>query len=550
MKIFEKVMIPLLIVFIYQISLGQTIESYIQKAESFNQAGNLEQAAKIMEEAIQKFPNNSTAHSYLGLYRGSQAGRTQNYMQAGQLIQISYQMLDKAVALDPNNPIARFHRGLMGVEVPPFINRLDQGLEDLELLRKMYQKSPDKISAELMANAYNFLGLGYQKKQDNQKAIAAWEKVIEFAPETTLAQNAQKNITKLTQPKVQAVVEQKKYTSQDVDKIKQQLQKEPQNPILLTQLGQAFIDIEQFEEAEKVLEKAIQIDSTNVAAYNLLIEVIGERAAKGYDERIYDDTDLRTKLAFRVAELADKVTEIAPDDLEARLVRGSIGVMMPFFVERLEQAIEDLNLVINGDVPAEMKAEAIYWLGFAHQKKATTHWIDVITHYPETNASKLAFASMRPAMQHFDATQYQKPFLAIDFVLGFRDELSPQTAVWIEDTNGKFIKTVYVSGFSGFAKEMQANLSEWAESSDFKDVDGVTGASIDVGHHIYVWDLLDHQGKTYKSGEFVIKIETAYWPSMEYQFTSAKIKIGENNRRVVVEEGNIIPYLEVKYFSE
>jgi len=550
MRTFKRGMIPLIIVCIYQISFGQTIDGYIKKAESFNQAGDLEQATKVMEEAIQKFPDNSTAYSYLGLYRGSQAGHTQNYMEAGRLIGISFQMLDKAVELDPENPIARFHRGLMGIEVPDFMNQLDKGIQDLELLDQMFQKTPNKISAELMASAYNFLGLGYQKKQEKEQAISAWEKVLKLAPETTLAQNAQNNINKLTQPKVQAPVEREKYISQDVKKIKQQLESEPNNPILLTQLGQAFIDTDQFADAEKVLRKAIQNDSTNVAAYKLLLEAVGEMAAKGYDQRIYEDTDFRAKLAFEVANLADKAIEIAPDNLEIRLIRGSIGVAMPFFVGKLEQAIEDLNLVKNGDVSDELKAEAIYWLGFAHQKKATTHWVDVITKYPETNASKLAFSSMHPAIQHFDATQYQKPFISIDFVLGFRDELAPQTAVWIEDTNGKFIKTVYVSGFSGFAKEMQANLSEWAESSNFKDVDGVTGASIDVGHHIYVWDLNDHQSIKVKTGEYIIKVEAAYWPSMEYQFISAKIKIGKNNTRVLVEEGDIIPYLEVKYFSD
>jgi hypothetical protein len=273
-------------------------------------------------------------------------------------------------------------------------------------------------------------------------------------------------------------------------------------------------------------------------------------ADKGYDERIYEDTDLRSKLAFDIVEIVDKALEIAPDDLELRLARGSIGVAMPFFVGKLDQAVKDLELIQSSDAPDDIKAEAIFWLGYAYQKKATTKWIEVITEYSESYASQMAFESMRPNINRVDFTKQRKPFLMVNFVLGFRDELPPQSAVWIEDVNGKYIKTLYVSGFSGFVKDRQAHLSEWAESSQFKNVDAVTAASINVGEHNYVWDLKDSEGKKIMGGEYVIKIEAAYWPSMEYQFSSAKIKIGKEDSQIIVKEGNIIPYIEVKYFSD
>jgi tetratricopeptide (TPR) repeat protein len=549
MKTLTSFIITLTIIFSTHMSFSQTINEYIQKAESFNQSGDLEQAATIMEEAIQKYPDNPLAYSYLGLYRGTQAGQTQNYMEAGELIGISYEMLDKAVSLDPDNPVVRFHRGLMGIKIPTFMNKLDQGIQDLEFLINIHQKSPEKVSTEIMASAYNFLGEGYQKKEEKQKAINAWEEVIKLAPDTDLSKNAQKNISKMTQPKKTETVEEKKYTLEDVDKIKHQIENDPDNLALSLQLGKAYIDTKNFKQAEKTLREVIQKDSTNVDAYKLLLRAIGEMVAKGYDERIYENSNLRSELAFEIVKVADRAVEVAPDDLELRLVRGEMGVMMPFFVGKLEQAIKDLELVRKGDVADETKAEAIYWFGVAYQKKAITNWIEVITDYSETNASQLAFESMRPAIKHFDATKYQRPFLVIDFILGFRDELSPQTAVWIEDQNGKYIKTIYVSGFSGFVKEKQVNLSEWAESSQFKDVDAVTAASIDVGHHIYLWDLKDTEAKKVKNGEYIVKVETAYWPSMEYQLSSARIKIGEKDDRLVVEEGNIIPYMEVKYFS-
>ena len=547
-----KLMLVILVLASWQFCFSQTLDEFINKAEKLYQSGDLKQAAKVMDEAIQKFPDNSSAHSYLGLYRGMQAGQTQNYVEAGQLIGIGYDMLNKAIELDPNNPIARFHRGLMGVKVPPFMGKLDEGIQDLEFLEKLHKESPDKLSSDLMARAYDLLGEGYQKKQDNEKAIAAWKKAVAMAPGTDLAKNAEKRISEMTQPKkVEKVeeVEQKTYTQQDVQQLEQKVKADPENSALLTQLGKSYNDTRQFEKAEKVLKKAIEKDSTNVDAYKFLIESLGHLAEKGYDKRIYNDTDLRSKLAFEVAEYAEKAVKIAPNDPELRLLRGSIDVTMPFFVGKLEQGIADLKFVTENDVSKDLKAEALFWLGYAHQKKATTYWIKVVTDYSKTDASQLAFQTMRPAVQHFDPAKYKAPFLAIDFVLGFRDELPPQTAVWIEDKDGKFVKTVYASGFSGFAKEKQANLSDWADASDFTDADAVTAASIDVGHHIYTWDLKDYKGNQVKAGDLVVRVEVAYWPSMEYQSTSANVKSGKQNSRVVIEEGNLIPYLEVRYFA-
>jgi hypothetical protein len=135
----------------------------------------------------------------------------------------------------------------------------------------------------------------------------------------------------------------------------------------------------------------------------------------------------------------------------------------------------------------------------------------------------------------------------VDFELSYRDELAPQTAVWVENTEGEFVKTLYVSGFSGYAKEQQVNLPVWAKSSEFADVDAITGASIDLGHHVYIWDLSDYTGKKVGSGEYKIFVEVSYWPSMQYQRVEAPIVVGNGASRKVVEEGNIIPYLEVRY---
>ena len=48
----------------------------------------------------------------------------------------------------------------------------------------------------------------------------------------------------------------------------------------------------------------------------------------------------------------------------------------------------------------------------------------------------------------------------------------------------------------------------------------------------------------------MVKVEVTYRPSMEYQSVSAEIQLGEKDHRIIVEQGNLIPYLEVKYYSK
>jgi len=331
-----------------------------------------------------------------------------------------------------------------------------------------------------------------------------------------------------------------------ITELKEKVQTEPNNSALLVELGKTHFDAKQYEEAKKALKEAIKIDESNVEAYKFLALTL--REIKGYDKKIYENADYQRDLAFEVYRALNKAVSLAPENGEIRLLRGIVGVEMPFFVHKLEQGIDDLNRVLRSDVPDSTKAEVLYWLGKAYQKKAMNYWIKVVSKDPNSEESKAIFDRMRPAVKRFDLSQYQPPVLAIDFILGFRDELEPQTAVWIEDRAGNFVKTIYVSGFSGHVKEREVRLPKWANSSKFVDVDTVTGASINIGHHIYVWDLKDSLGRRVTAGEYVVKVEVAYWPSMQYQLVSAAVTFGEKGDQIIVEQGKFVPYLKVNYF--
>jgi tetratricopeptide (TPR) repeat protein len=414
----------------------------------------------------------------------------------------------------------------------------------------LHEQDPQAVPEDVLATAYQLLGEGYTKKHEKQKAKAAYEKVIALAPDTPAAEAAARSIEKLTPkpPSEGAGMQAGEEVAQvPVEELEARVKADPENAQKLAELGKAYLDAGEITKAENTLRKATELDPENANAHKWLVMAMGEAfGGEIYDERIHEDTDWAARMAFEMVELLDKTVALAPQDMETRLMRGIADIQMPFFTGKLEQGMEDLEMVLESDAPEDMKAQATYWLGFAHRKKGTTYWIKAITDYPEDEAAEMAMQSMRPPIAKFDPAEYPAPLVVVDFVLGFRDELPPQTAVWVETPEGDFLRTIYVSGFSGHAREVQVVLPVWASTSEFADADAITGASIDTGEHIHIWDLKDASGEPVQPGDYVIKVETHYWPSMKYEMVSGEISIGEEENRSVV-EGTFIPYLEIRY---
>ncbi len=527
---------------------AKSLDEYLKEAETFQSENQIEKAISTMEQAVKEYPDSSAAYAYLGIAVSMKAQKMKDYEEIFNVIKRAFEMWNKALSLDPLNITARFYRGAWAVNIPKFVGQLETGIKDMEIIVAALKQSPDQEARAQLVEAYQQLATGYQKAGDYEKAKEIWNEIIIIAPGTEFADAAQRAVENIvTVEKWFAEKYGKKRDVPEITELKQKLAEDPNNIKILMALSKAFVDNNMPNEAYRLLKQVISLDPSNLAAYKLLAAAMDEIAAEEYDPRIYLDTDFRTDQAFEAMAIIDKIVELSPDDLEMRFIRGITAIQMPFFVGKFDQGIDDLNLVAESDVPDKTKAEALYWLGVAYQKKAMTQWINVVSDYPNTEAVKAVFDHLNPGVKRLNPSQYKKPAVVIDFVLGFKDELAPQTAVWVEDKEGNFVKTIYVSGFSRFAKEKQINLPIWARSSEFVDVDAITGASIDLGHHIYVWDVKNHLGKKVKSGEYVVKVEVSYWPSMQYQRVEAPIKIGRKDKRTVVEEGNLIPYLEVKY---
>jgi hypothetical protein len=125
---------------------------------------------------------------------------------------------------------------------------------------------------------------------------------------------------------------------------------------------------------------------------------------------------------------------------------------------------------------------------------------------------------------------------------------SNQWAVWIENSKGEVVRTLYVSSFTtkgrGSANGQRRRgytfrptcVPTWvknakAEEMTDEQIDAVTGATPSAsGQQTYTWDFKDAQGKAVPAGEYKICLEaTLYFESIIlYSGTfSTKDKAGE-----------------------
>lgn len=96
---------------------------------------------------------------------------------------------------------------------------------------------------------------------------------------------------------------------------------------------------------------------------------------------------------------------------------------------------------------------------------------------------------------------------------------SNQLAVWIEDENGNYVRSIYATKFiaTGGYKERYQAMPEWIKKSNWKnasqsEVDAVSGATQKPGLINLIWDCTDKNGKAVKQGKYFYFVEgNIYW---------------------------------------
>ena len=91
---------------------------------------------------------------------------------------------------------------------------------------------------------------------------------------------------------------------------------------------------------------------------------------------------------------------------------------------------------------------------------------------------------------------------------------SNQFAVWIEDSRGNFIKTLYATRFtaSGGWQRRPLSIPLWVKQSGLSalnkaDIDAFTAATPRSGALSYRWDGTDKNGRVVSPGEYLVFLE-------------------------------------------
>ena len=196
MKKLPFILIVVLTIFALTAS-SKPVGEYIKEANELEYAGKLDEAAALMEQAATEHPDNSDIYANWGMFVGQMAGQTEDMMEAGALSTKSFELLNKAVELDPKNPNPWLFRGIMGVNVPKFLGKLQGAIDDFKQVEKLFQENPDGFPMGTLLTSYKFLAIAYEKNDDLENALAVWKKIDQTGLDTDTGQEAREKIKEL-----------------------------------------------------------------------------------------------------------------------------------------------------------------------------------------------------------------------------------------------------------------------------------------------------------------------------------------------------------------
>ena len=111
---------------------------------------------------------------------------------------------------------------------------------------------------------------------------------------------------------------------------------------------------------------------------------------------------------------------------------------------------------------------------------------------------------------------------------------SNQIAVWVEDSKGNYIKTIYITDFTGKKagwKKRQNSLSNWQRKANVvsmsqTEIDAISKATPKQGNVNIIWDCKDNNGKFVRDGNYKIVVEATIYEDNNVLYT-AEINIGD-----------------------
>ena len=110
------------------------------------------------------------------------------------------QLLDEAVAADPENPAVRFVRAIDFFELPGIFGKRQAARDDFELLVRQVDgevRTPYTLNVETSQAIYYYAGLSFQQQWLAPEAKATWQRGVEMNPASPLGLKMRGELDKL-----------------------------------------------------------------------------------------------------------------------------------------------------------------------------------------------------------------------------------------------------------------------------------------------------------------------------------------------------------------
>ena len=106
--------------------------------------------------------------------------------------------MDAAVDKAPTNAAVRFVRAVNNINLPAFCNRRDIARTDFQtLLKQLTGPTPPDLDLETKQAIYYYAGLSFYQLDNKVEARNAWQRGLELAPTTPLAEKIQAKLSKV-----------------------------------------------------------------------------------------------------------------------------------------------------------------------------------------------------------------------------------------------------------------------------------------------------------------------------------------------------------------
>ncbi|MCL2382578.1 MAG: DUF2271 domain-containing protein [Treponema sp.] len=145
------------------------------------------------------------------------------------------------------------------------------------------------------------------------------------------------------------------------------------------------------------------------------------------------------------------------------------------------------------------------------------------------------------ALAHMAAQQAQQAAAEVSLTFTRQGGIaSNQFAVWVEDAQGRYVRTLYATRWTanGGWNRRPTSIPIWVDRSGLSgkpraQIDAVSGVTPRTGTVTHVWDGTDSSGSTVPPGDYVIYVEgTLRWENQVLH--RAPITIGQGPRQAQV----------------